>query len=140
LKFKLHNTCNTTKQVYDFIQASTVYSEALFNTVVAIVTPGVSQIEPIASPATRSLVPYRGGKPRPPSIATEMECNTTKLHREGSLASFNVNLLVLIMQLVVLSKYISSWMTPGRSDRPNKFAYLNNCILHQMVQLNSKFA
>jgi hypothetical protein len=34
LKFKPHNTYNTTKQVQDFIQASTVHSETLFNTVV----------------------------------------------------------------------------------------------------------
>jgi hypothetical protein len=34
LKFKPHGTYNTTKQVQDFIQASTVYSGTLFNTVV----------------------------------------------------------------------------------------------------------
>jgi hypothetical protein len=43
LKFKPHGTYNTTKQVQDFIQASTVHSETLFDTVVATVTPGVSR-------------------------------------------------------------------------------------------------
>jgi hypothetical protein len=43
LKFKPHGTYNTTIQVQDFIQPSTVHSETLFNTVIATVTPGVSQ-------------------------------------------------------------------------------------------------
>jgi hypothetical protein len=42
LKFKLHDSYNTTKQVQDFIQTSTVHSDTVFNTVVATVTPRVS--------------------------------------------------------------------------------------------------
>jgi hypothetical protein len=46
LKFKPHDPYNATKQVQDFIQASTVHSETLFNIVATIVTPRVSQPSP----------------------------------------------------------------------------------------------
>jgi hypothetical protein len=55
LKFKLHVPCNTTKQVKDFIQASIVQSETLFNTVVATVTPGVSQHSPLTEISTQDF-------------------------------------------------------------------------------------
>jgi thiamine phosphate synthase YjbQ (UPF0047 family) len=42
LKFKQHGTYNTTKRVQDFIQASTVHSGTLFNTVVLQHTKGVT--------------------------------------------------------------------------------------------------
>jgi hypothetical protein len=67
-----------------------------------------------------------------------MECNAAELSSDGSLASFKMNLLVLIMQLVMLSEHISSWMAPMRSDRLDKFVNLNDCIRCQLVQLNSK--
>jgi hypothetical protein len=53
LKFKPPDTYNTTKQVRDFIQASTVLCETLFNTVVSIVTPGVSQPSPLTEISTQ---------------------------------------------------------------------------------------
>jgi hypothetical protein len=54
LKFEPHVTYNTTKQVQDFIQASTVHSEILFNTVVATVTQGLSHT--ILSPPCETCV------------------------------------------------------------------------------------
>jgi hypothetical protein len=96
-------------------------------------------VEPIANLAAHPLVHHGGDKPRPPSLATGMEGNAAELHSEGSLASFKMNLLVLIMQLIVLSEYISSRTASARSDRPDKFVDLNGGIRHQMEQLNPKF-
>jgi hypothetical protein len=69
-----------------------------------------------------------------------MEGNAAKLHSEGSLTPVKMNLLVLIMQLIIFSKYISSWMTSSRSYYRYKFADLNDGIRPQVVQMNSKFA
>jgi hypothetical protein len=56
LKFKPHDTYNKTKQVQDFIQACTVHSGALFNTIVAIVTPGChNPSSPITEILTQDL-------------------------------------------------------------------------------------
>jgi hypothetical protein len=62
-----------------------------------------------------------------------MKCDIAKLHSKGSLTSLKMNLLVLIMQLIVLSKHISSWPTSVRSNRPDELADLNDCIRRQMV-------
>jgi hypothetical protein len=55
LKLKPHCTYNTTKQVQDFIQASTVHSETLFNTLVATVTLEVSHPSPLTEISTRDF-------------------------------------------------------------------------------------
>jgi hypothetical protein len=75
-----------------------------------------------------------------PPIAAGVKSDTTKLCNKNSLASFKVNLLVLIMQFIMLSKNIGSWMTPTRSDSLDKFAKLDNSIQCQVVQLHADFA
>jgi hypothetical protein len=69
-------------------------------------------IKPIVSPAACPLVPHSVGKHRPPSIVSGIKGNAAKLCSEGSLATFKMNLLVLIMQFIVLSKHISSQTAP----------------------------
>jgi hypothetical protein len=44
-----------TKQVQNFIQASTIHSETSYNTVAATVTPGVSQPSPLTKISTRDF-------------------------------------------------------------------------------------
>jgi hypothetical protein len=85
-------------------------------------------IEPIASPAAHPHVPQSGGKPRPPSVVIGMKGNTVELRNESSLASFKMNILELIMQLVMLSEYVNSQTTSVGSDRPEEFADLNDGI------------
>jgi hypothetical protein len=68
-----------------------------------------------------------------------VKSDTAELSKESSLTSLKVNLLVLIMQLIMLSKDIGSWMVLVGSDSPDKFANLDDSIRHQMVQLHVKF-
>jgi hypothetical protein len=44
-----------TKQVHDFMQASTVHGETLFNTIVATVTTGLSQPSPLIEISSRDF-------------------------------------------------------------------------------------
>jgi hypothetical protein len=44
-----------------------------------------------------------------------------------------MNLLVLVVQLIVLSEDIGSWMTSTGSDQPDKPADLNDGIRRQVV-------
>jgi hypothetical protein len=62
-----------------------------------------------------------------------MEGNADKLHSEGSLTPFKMNLLVLVMQFIVLSKYISSHTASAGSDHSNEFVDLNDSIRRQLV-------
>jgi hypothetical protein len=48
---------------------------------------GHPAVKAIAIPAACPLVPHSRGKLRPPSVATRMKCDTTKLRNEGSLAN-----------------------------------------------------
>jgi hypothetical protein len=74
-----------------------------------------------------------------PPVATGVKSDTAKLCSEGSLTSLKVILLVLIMQFIMLSENISSWMAPTRSDSLDKFANLGDSIRSKMVQLHIEF-
>jgi hypothetical protein len=97
-------------------------------------------VELIAILATCPLIPHSGSKLHPPSVATGVKGDTTKLCSEGSLASLKMNLLVLIVHLIVLSEDIGSWTAPTGSDSPDKHTNMSDSIRRQMVQLHSKFA
>jgi hypothetical protein len=64
---------------------------------------------------------------------TGVKGDTTKLCSEGSLATLKMNLLVLIVQLIVRSEEIGSWMAFAGSDNPNKITYLDDSIRRQVV-------
>jgi hypothetical protein len=62
-----------------------------------------------------------------------MEYVIPKLGSQGSLAAFEMDLLVLIVQLVVLYKHIRSWAASAGTDHPNKFVDLHDGIQRQLV-------
>jgi hypothetical protein len=70
----------------------------------------------------------------------QMKRCTPKLSSESSLRPLQMNLLVVIMQLIVMSKNVCSRTTPARSNNPNKLANLNNGVRRQLMQLHLKFA
>jgi hypothetical protein len=63
-----------------------------------------------------------------------------KLCSKGRLTSLEMNLLVLIVQLIVLSKDIDSRMDPTGHDSLDKLTDMIDNIRHQMVQLHLEFA
>jgi hypothetical protein len=67
-----------------------------------------------------------------------MKCNTAKLSVECDVTPFKFDLLLLVMQLVILCKDLSSQTTSTRVDHQDKLPYLNNSIQCQLVQLNAK--
>jgi hypothetical protein len=90
-------------------------------------------IEPIPIPASCPLVLQSRRNPHPRSIASGVEGNAAKLHSEGSLAPFKMNLLVLTMQLVMLSEYISTQKASAGSDSLDTLADLNDGIWRQVM-------
>jgi hypothetical protein len=66
--------------------------------------------------------------------------NTTKLGGKSSIASYKMNFLVLVVQLIVMSKDIDSRMTSARSNSSVELANLNDSIRRQLMHMYSKFA
>jgi hypothetical protein len=64
-----------------------------------------------------------------------MKRYATKLRSECSVGPFQMNFLVLIVQLIVMSENICSRMTSVRSNNTNKLANLNDSIRHLLMQL-----
>jgi hypothetical protein len=96
-------------------------------------------IEPVTIPTAHPFVPHSRGKLHPTSKPRGVERNTAKLGGESGLAPFKMNFLVLVVQLIVMSKSIYSGMTSARSNGPDEFANLNDSIRHQLMQLYSEF-
>jgi hypothetical protein len=69
-----------------------------------------------------------------------MECTTPEMGGEGSLATFEMELLMLIMYLVVSCEQIHSRTAPVRNGCPDKFSDLIEAIHRQLVQLNPNVA
>jgi 2-oxo-4-hydroxy-4-carboxy--5-ureidoimidazoline (OHCU) decarboxylase len=69
-----------------------------------------------------------------------MKRYTTKLRSKSSVGPFKMNLLVLVVQVIVMSKNADSRMTSIRSNSPDKFANLNNSIRCQLMQLHPELA
>jgi hypothetical protein len=63
-----------------------------------------------------------------------------KLHNKLGLGPLKMNLLILIMKLVMMSKNISIRVTSARSDSPNKHTNLNNSIRSEFTKLHLKLA
>jgi hypothetical protein len=97
-------------------------------------------IEGVTIPTAHPFVPHIRGKLRPTSKLRRVKRNTAKLGGESSLRPLKMNFLVLVVQLIVMSKNIYSGMTSARSNNLDKFANLNNSIQHQLMQLYSEFA
>jgi hypothetical protein len=93
---------------------STAQQIVPFPTDVGCLLQGHPTIEPIAIPSTCPLIPYSRGKPRPISKVTGVKSNADKLSREGTLRPLELNLVVLVVQLIVLSENISSRMLANR--------------------------
>jgi hypothetical protein len=68
-----------------------------------------------------------------------MKSYAAKLRSEGILRPFQMNTLILMVQLIMMSEIVCSRMTPTRSNSPNKLADLNDGIRHQLMQLHLKF-
>jgi hypothetical protein len=97
-------------------------------------------LELITIPAASPFIPHSGGKPLTIPKQGHMKSYAAKLCSEGSLRSFQMNLLVLIVQLLVMSDNACNRMTSARSNSPNKLADLNDGIWCQLMQLHLKFA
>jgi hypothetical protein len=69
-------------------------------------------IEPVAITPAYPLVPHSMGKPRPTPEATRVKSDATKLSDMGALRPFKLNLLILVVQLIVLSKDICCRTAP----------------------------
>jgi hypothetical protein len=98
-----------------------------------------SAVEPVTIPTASPLVPHSGGKPCSTSKPRGVKRNIAKLGGESSITSYKMNFLVLVVQLIVMSEYISSRMTTARSNSPDELANLNDSIRHQLMQLYLKF-
>jgi hypothetical protein len=85
-------------------------------------------IEPFTILAARPLIPHSRGKSHPISKTGWMKRYASKLHSESSVGSCKMNILVLIMQLVAMSKNIRSGKTSVRSNNPEKLANPNDTI------------
>jgi hypothetical protein len=69
-----------------------------------------------------------------------MKIYTTKLRNKISVVPFEMNFLVLVVQLVVMSENVCSRMTSARDNSPDKLANLNDSIWCQLMQLHLKLA
>jgi hypothetical protein len=85
------------------------------------------------------FIPRSGGKPRVIPKPGRMKSYAVKLCSEGSLRPLQMNLLILIVYLVVMSENICSRTTPARSNSASKLVDLNDDIRHQLMQLHLKF-
>jgi hypothetical protein len=65
-----------------------------------------------------------------------MKRYTTKLLSEISVGPFEINVLDLIVQLIVMSETVYSRATTTRNNSPDKLANLNDSIRCQLMQLH----
>jgi hypothetical protein len=67
-----------------------------------------------------------------------VKSDATKLSSESTLEPHKLNLLILVVQLIVLSKDIYSRMAPTRSNNPDELTDLDDSIWCQLMQLHSE--
>jgi hypothetical protein len=101
--------CHIVQQIH-----STAQQIVSFPTDIGCLLQGHLAIEPIAIPSPCPLIPYSRGKPRPISKANGVKSNAAKLSSEGTLRPLELNLVVPVVQLIVLSENISSRMLANR--------------------------